>query len=85
MPVGYNPWCMVISTLPSMPLATLYHPPRQTDPSAFEKPATTVLSPYLKFGCLSTRLFHTQLLQVRQCNHRFIVLPLTGNIVPITR
>jgi deoxyribodipyrimidine photolyase len=26
-----------------------------TDPSAFEKPATTVLSPYLKFGCLSPR------------------------------
>jgi len=23
----------------------------KTDPSAFEKPATTVLSPYLKFGC----------------------------------
>eukprot|EP00775_Hariotina_reticulata_P005382 gene5382-5617_t len=34
----------------------------QTDPSAFEKPATTVLSPYLKFGCLSPRLFHQRLL-----------------------
>jgi cryptochrome len=27
----------------------------KTDPSEFEKPATTVLSPYLKFGCLSPR------------------------------
>lgn len=35
-----------------------------TDPSAWEKPATTVLSPYLKFGCLSARLFHQRLLQV---------------------
>ncbi|OMP00141.1 hypothetical protein COLO4_12882 [Corchorus olitorius] len=28
------------------------------DPSAFTKPATTVLSPYLKFGCLSSRYFY---------------------------
>ncbi|GLI71222.1 hypothetical protein VaNZ11_016339 [Volvox africanus] len=35
-----------------------------TDPSAFERPATTVLSPYLKFGCLSARLFHVRLLEV---------------------
>ncbi|XP_068652564.1 (6-4)DNA photolyase isoform X3 [Aristolochia californica] len=28
------------------------------DPSAFLKPATTVLSPYLKFGCLSSRHFY---------------------------
>ncbi|XP_062223746.1 (6-4)DNA photolyase isoform X4 [Phragmites australis] len=28
------------------------------DPSAFLKPATTVLSPYLKFGCLSSRYFY---------------------------
>ncbi|KAK3411018.1 hypothetical protein EUGRSUZ_J03037 [Eucalyptus grandis] len=28
------------------------------DPSAFYKPATTVLSPYLKFGCLSSRYFY---------------------------
>lgn len=33
-----------------------------TDPTAFERPATTVLSPYLKFGCLSPRLFHQRLL-----------------------
>jgi deoxyribodipyrimidine photolyase len=36
----------------------------QTDPSAFERPATTVLSPYLKFGCLSPRLFHSRLVAV---------------------
>ncbi|GLC76277.1 hypothetical protein PLESTF_001761600 [Pleodorina starrii] len=35
-----------------------------TDPSAFERPATTVLSPHLKFGCLSPRLFHARLLAV---------------------
>ena len=28
------------------------------------KPATTVLSPYLKFGCLSPRLFHAKLLAI---------------------
>ncbi|KAE7997375.1 hypothetical protein FH972_002016 [Carpinus fangiana] len=28
------------------------------NPSAFLKPATTVLSPYLKFGCLSSRYFY---------------------------
>ncbi|KAK9677185.1 hypothetical protein RND81_11G126300 [Saponaria officinalis] len=31
------------------------------DPSSFLKPATTVLSPYLKFGCLSSRYFYQQL------------------------
>lgn len=34
------------------------------DPSAFIKPATTVLSPHLKFGTLSCRLFFTRLQQV---------------------
>ncbi|WCJ40620.1 Cryptochrome-1 [Euphorbia peplus] len=34
------------------------------DPSAFIKPATTVLSPYLKFGCLSSRYFYQCLLDV---------------------
>lgn len=34
------------------------------NPAALERPATTVLSPYLKFGCLSARLFHQRLLQV---------------------
>ena len=37
------------------------------DPSAWPKPATTVLSPYLKFGCLSDRLFYAKLHQVRLC------------------
>ena len=44
----------------------------QTDPSAFLKPATTVLSPYLKFGCLSARLFHSELLRV---SHHMIITP----------
>lgn len=36
------------------------------DPAAFDpKPATTILSPYLKFGCLSARLFYESLQQVR--------------------
>ncbi|KAJ4844629.1 (6-4)DNA photolyase [Turnera subulata] len=34
------------------------------DPSAFVKPATTVLSPYLKFGCLSSRYFYQCLQEV---------------------
>eukprot|EP01018_Ginkgo_biloba_P022047 Gb_03016 [translate_table: standard] len=34
------------------------------DPTAFLKPATTVLSPYLKFGCLSSRLFYQHLQDV---------------------
>ncbi|CAM8954250.1 unnamed protein product [Rhodiola kirilowii] len=34
------------------------------DPSAFLKPATTVLSPYLKFGCLSSRYFYQSLQNV---------------------
>ncbi|KAH7330834.1 hypothetical protein KP509_20G004300 [Ceratopteris richardii] len=34
------------------------------DPTAFIKPATTVLSPYLKFGCLSARLFYTRLKEI---------------------
>jgi cryptochrome len=35
------------------------------NPAAFSpRPATTVLSPYLKFGCLSARTFHAQLLAI---------------------
>lgn len=34
------------------------------DPTAFINPATTVLSPYLKFGCLSARLFYARLKEV---------------------
>ena len=36
------------------------------DPAPFDpKPATTILSPYLKFVCLSARLFYESLQQVR--------------------
>lgn len=35
------------------------------NPAAFNPPATTVLSPFLKFGCLSARLFHAKIAQVR--------------------
>nr|KYP54012.1 Cryptochrome-1 [Cajanus cajan] len=34
------------------------------NPSAFLKPATTVLSPYLKFGCLSARYFYQRIQEV---------------------
>ncbi|KAL3511853.1 hypothetical protein ACH5RR_024570 [Cinchona calisaya] len=36
------------------------------DPSAFLKPATTVLSPYLKFGCLSSRYFYQCIQEVQK-------------------
>lgn len=38
------------------------------NPAALERPATTVLSPYLKFGCLSARRMHQRLLQVPMVN-----------------
>ncbi|CAI7904383.1 unnamed protein product, partial [Closterium sp. NIES-53] len=34
------------------------------DPSALAPPATTVLSPYLKFGCLSSRLMYARIQEV---------------------
>ncbi|CAJ2656237.1 unnamed protein product [Trifolium pratense] len=34
------------------------------NPSAFLKPATTILSPYLKFGCLSSRYFYQRIQDV---------------------
>eukprot|EP01023_Acetabularia_acetabulum_P018339 TRINITY_DN19260_c0_g1_i4.p1 TRINITY_DN19260_c0_g1~~TRINITY_DN19260_c0_g1_i4.p1 ORF type:complete len:559 (+),score=75.32 TRINITY_DN19260_c0_g1_i4:1767-3443(+) len=36
----------------------------QTDPTAFREPSTTTLSPYIKFGCLSVRLFYKKLKQI---------------------
>ncbi|KAL0415317.1 UNVERIFIED_CONTAM: (6-4)DNA photolyase [Sesamum latifolium] len=36
------------------------------DPSSFVKPATTVLSPYLKFGCLSSRYFYQCIQEVQR-------------------
>ncbi|KAF7123855.1 hypothetical protein RHSIM_Rhsim12G0193900 [Rhododendron simsii] len=44
------------------------------DPSAFLRPATTVLSPYLKFGCLSSRYFY-QCIQDVQKNVKSHTLP----------
>lgn len=35
-----------------------------TNPAAFDGPSTTVLSPYLQYGCLSARLFHQRLLSI---------------------
>lgn len=37
-----------------------------TSPCAFEPASTTVLSPYLKFGCLGIRTFHSRLHQIYQ-------------------
>lgn len=44
------------------------------DPTAFRKPATTVLSPYLKFGCLSSRYFY-QCIQDVEKNAKSHTLP----------
>jgi len=33
----------------------------KTNPTAFDPPETTVLSPYLKFGCISPRQFYLEL------------------------
>ncbi len=38
----------------------------ETDPTAFAPPATTVLAPHLKFGCLSVRYFYQELHQIYQ-------------------
>ena len=42
----------------------------QTSPNSLQ-PSTTVLSPYLKFGCISVRLFYEQLKEVyrKKINH----------------
>ncbi len=45
------------------------------DPTAFIKPATTVLSPHLKFGCLSPRLFYEALQRVRTHNSSLMKFP----------
>ena len=36
----------------------------KTDPTSLARPATTVLSPYLKFGCLLSRRFYKELMNV---------------------
>ncbi|KAJ8539212.1 hypothetical protein K7X08_013464 [Anisodus acutangulus] len=53
------------------------------DPSAFLKPATTVLSPYLKFGCLSSRYFYQciQDIQKRVKKHTSPPVSLLGQLL----
>lgn len=34
------------------------------NPALFKKPATTCLSPYMKFGCVSARLFYHKIAEV---------------------
>eukprot|EP00475_Leptophrys_vorax_P038566 TRINITY_DN6824_c0_g2_i1.p1 TRINITY_DN6824_c0_g2~~TRINITY_DN6824_c0_g2_i1.p1 ORF type:complete len:410 (-),score=82.34 TRINITY_DN6824_c0_g2_i1:108-1238(-) len=47
----------------------------ETNPASFDPPATTVLSPYLKFGCLSSRLFYHMLKEVYQKNPKEVSKP----------
>ncbi|XP_061395281.1 cryptochrome-1-like [Musca vetustissima] len=47
------------ASLANIPWVTSFEKPN-TSPNSLE-PSTTVLSPYLKFGCLSSRLFHKKL------------------------
>ncbi|XP_014755728.1 (6-4)DNA photolyase isoform X2 [Brachypodium distachyon] len=53
------------------------------DPSAFLKPATTVLSPYLKFGCLSSRYFYHCIQEVYRSTKKHTKPPvsLTGQLL----
>ncbi|OMO54266.1 Cytochrome c oxidase, subunit Vb [Corchorus capsularis] len=55
------------------------------DPSAFTKPATTILSPYLKFGCLSSRYFYQCLRDVYKNvkKHTSPPVSLVGQIRPL--
>lgn len=52
------------------------------NPSAFLKPATTVLSPYLKFGCLSSRYFYQCIQEVltNAKNHTSPPVSLLGQV-----
>ena len=48
------------------------------NPATFTpRPATTVLSPYLKFGCLSVRLFHSKLVEVYNKEGKFTKPPVS--------
>ncbi|XP_074275944.1 (6-4)DNA photolyase [Silene latifolia] len=53
------------------------------DPSSFIKPATTVLSPYLKFGCLSSRYFYQRLQEIYDSvkNHTSPPVSLLGQLL----
>jgi len=54
----------------------------KTNPTDFHKPSTTVLSPYLKFGCVSPRLFYHRLQDVykRHSNHAKPPVSLLGQL-----
>ncbi|CAN0906941.1 (6-4)DNA photolyase [Linum grandiflorum] len=47
------------------------------DPSAFLRPATTTLSPYLKFGCLSSRYFYQCIQDVYMRNKKHTSPPVS--------
>ncbi|CAI6010230.1 unnamed protein product, partial [Closterium sp. NIES-65] len=53
------------------------------DPSALDPPATTVLSPYLKFGCLSSRLMYARIQEVlsKQPGHTKPPVSLIGQLL----
>ena len=42
----------------------------KTDPTSLNRPATTVLSPYLKFGCLSARRFYSELITIYKASKK---------------
>lgn len=47
------------------------------DPSAFMAPATTVLSPYLKFGCVSARLMYARVKEVYALQRKHTLPPVS--------
>jgi len=47
------------------------------NPALFDPPATTVLSPYLKMGCLSVRLFHSKLMEIYSSQPKFTKPPVS--------
>ncbi|KAI3766712.1 hypothetical protein L2E82_16782 [Cichorium intybus] len=53
------------------------------DPSAFIKPSTTMLSPYLKFGCLSSRYFYHCIKEIQKevKNHTSPPVSLIGQLI----
>jgi len=56
------------------------------DPSAFLAPATTVLSPYLKFGCVSARLMYARIREgVRAAAQAHHAPGVPGGAAPVAR
>lgn len=47
------------------------------DPALFDPPATTVLSPHLKFGCLSARVFYSRLMQIYKSQKKYSQPPVS--------